>query len=1176
MLTKKLYRTYTLLGLLALISACTSISPTENQNAKMMVQKGIQPILSQSYEFYANIHTQLQQPEEIIKKDPLLGDKTMTASGLFILQNTDINMHGAYDSNAKKFSALSQIRFKTRNIDIALKAPMLIDTKEQFFAIKLKDFNPVLFLDQPQLKNYENKTVKFSISNEDKINSEDISKLKSFFDSLDESKFTLVALDRHDRQIKGRNKVRLLLDHKKIDQYLSTTEENKTDTGGIIAVYFTLDTQGNVVRINGDISMLSALSGISTEELLPGSAAITSRPGINIIANIDYKNFGQTVTLPFNPDHSEMIDINTLKDKNTLPESDKNLAEKPAAIQLDHISRQLASYKIATEAALFEGKKPVANQTQANKNPSKNEWIGHTPTDITRFTLNQNPKNKSEVVLMETFTEKADPVLKGKAIAFKRTADGSWHCVFYRGSTSAKFDNSIVPDACTISNKTPNASYRDIVPPSKTPTSKQVFSNKSLEEQISLIELELRTTRNHSDDAYYERKIPVNTEQEEQSSPAKKKWVNFQENDITTLKIFRTQKSSRLLLLATFNNNAHPSLQGSAIAYNRTENDNWHCLYITGTNTSALPSTHLADNCRVITGAFQPRALTEYEIFTNSTLAKANIVGASPKEQISWLNEQIKSLSDTTSQILQHKHYPVLEKSTEAKSPENRWIGYSPLDIAEVQLMLNPQNKEQLILQATINSRADPALQGVTLTYKQSDSYYICVVNTNQAGKDFKPQWLPSECLLQNNAPDRKFINDDQAREIWAQKNLNSSYLALRSTRNKIEDILKNGKIPVLTKEEEKAAPNTQQWIGRNANKIDFSYSDKNKTASFTYQFEESNTLLENAQLQFTRTTNGQWQCILYSDDISSNIILPENCTLSKGKATIPGIQLSGASEKRQLQVIYSQLNNASKRIAYMVYDRNLVTQRENQNDESSEYSESTNWIGTPNVDIVQYKVVQHVDNPEKIVIQARFNQHANAVLSNKALTFKRDNQGQWACILYTNGETKLDQSILPKNCILDARAPNLDFVDFAPIKPLSYAKHNEKNQLLRVYGGMKAMSTETEVALLENKRPVATKEETLYTPESEWIGYIPEDITYFHLYQNKKLPEEVALISVFNQSSRPSLTGKALVLTRNEEGLWNCIFYMGNTNNQEINHNIVPKSCTISKESIPEKFITY
>ena len=330
-------------------------------------------------------------------------------------------------------------------------------------------------------------------------------------------------------------------------------------------------------------------------------------------------------------------------------------------------------------------------------------------------------------------------------------------------------------------------------------------------------------------------------------------------------------------------------------------------------------------------------------------------------------------------------------------------------------------------------------------------------------------------------------------------------------------------------------------------------------------------------QLQFNRDTNGQWQCVFYSDTTEIDITLPKECTFQKGVAPAPQVQLSGASEKRQLQVIYSQLSQANKRIDNLLYDRNLVTQRENSdNDENSNNSAYANWIGTPDVDIVQYKVVQHVDNPEKVVLQARFNQYAHPTLINKALTFKRDTQGQWACILYTDEDKNLSQSILPKNCILDTRIPNIEFVDFAPLKPLSYAKLDERKQIIQVYGGMQAMSTAIAATLYEERIPVATKEETLYTPESEWIGYIPEDITRFYLYQNKKSPEKTAMISIFNQFSHPSLTGKALVLARNDEEFWVCTFYIGNTNNQTFNRNIVPKACTIREETLPEKFVTY
>ncbi len=122
---------------------------------------------------------------------------------------------------------------------------------------------------------------------------------------------------------------------------------------------------------------------------------------------------------------------------------------------------------------------------------------------------------------MDTFTEKADATLKGKAIALKRTTDGTWHCVFYRGSASGKFDDSIVPEYCVISNKAPNTSFKDI-PQKLSTSSKQVFSDKSLTEQIELIDEALQTAKLYADEAQSDGKTLVLTEQEELASPAKK------------------------------------------------------------------------------------------------------------------------------------------------------------------------------------------------------------------------------------------------------------------------------------------------------------------------------------------------------------------------------------------------------------------------------------------------------------------------------------------------------------------------------------------------------------------------------------------------------------------------------------------------------------------------------
>ena len=134
--------------------------------------------------------------------------------------------------------------------------------------------------------------------------------------------------------------------------------------------------------------------------------------------------------------------------------------------QITRVYGELASVKTAAEAALFEGKTPVAGSTDnAGGLPARSvEWVGWTGSNLvlsdaagtgagTRksvsggLTVAQGATNKSQVTLSVTLGANASTDIQNTQIQLSRGNDGQWKCKINKASATG-FKDKFMPVSC--------------------------------------------------------------------------------------------------------------------------------------------------------------------------------------------------------------------------------------------------------------------------------------------------------------------------------------------------------------------------------------------------------------------------------------------------------------------------------------------------------------------------------------------------------------------------------------------------------------------------------------------------------------------------------------------------------------------------------------------------------
>ncbi len=464
-----------------LMSACNTMTAVD-QDPKMAVQKGIQPLISKSFDFNSQISMTINNQtvakpglEEKIKKINPDPSGTDTLAKLLV-NASNITASGSVDQTHQQLSSNFSVSTKTDSFGFVAKAPVLIDLKKSEVIMGLKDFNPLIIqATQKQLHpDYQDKYVRLRFGDFlnqylKKIPGISSEQSKEMFDRIDEKNFSYIALDKTDRAVKGRAKIRLNLDKDTLtestDNKTSATtndeqaqeQTNPPKLKEKVFADFTLDQSGNVIRVHLNMENLSIdQSTIWNNEERSDSENDEEWPDTlgyrysyaNASFDTQFSHFGQA-SFHFAPKESEIIDFANERETRKLLSSYDNYIEKA---QITQIYGELSAVKTAVEAALFDGKIPVITQEEEKKNPDKFEWVGWTgSTMVTQLSINSLPRKKpNRWYLVAVLGNQAASDFHGSQLVLDRKANGLWACTYY---TTGKDLAHLAPSACTVVNK---------------------------------------------------------------------------------------------------------------------------------------------------------------------------------------------------------------------------------------------------------------------------------------------------------------------------------------------------------------------------------------------------------------------------------------------------------------------------------------------------------------------------------------------------------------------------------------------------------------------------------------------------------------------------------------------------------------------------------------------------
>lgn len=489
-----------------LLAACNTV-PTANQSPKMAVQKGIQPIISQSFDYNITGNLKTHLIIEAYKSDEkdkatqiALKSNDAAAEDLAtkIFKNATLTADGSFNKEAQKLDTTLIVGSNLTNFGFKATVPFMIDFDKMEIIADLKDLNPLLITEAKKQRypDYQNKYVRIPLGqklnkaykNFTESKTSGASDIKALFDNIEEKNFTYISLDKIDRSIGGKLKVRL--DIKDLNKKESSIDADKSDVSDKIPqnkiepiledrafIDFTLNASGDIIRVVPQMTNLklgdSSIEEPSFDRYAEKPADCYSSDGaenkssekdwerkcfgtigkqyqfLDISTDIKFKRFGQPSS-KFNPNHADSIDIFNKKEVDQYV--DKLGGNFISANQLTTTYNKLNNFKTATEASLFEGYVPVASQGEEKETKTASyKWIGWDPQDsLFDFSI-KSPKNSTNLYLIATLSgDKFEPEARDAQIVLTRNQDGYWSCTVYRANNKHDELSEEVPNGCSF------------------------------------------------------------------------------------------------------------------------------------------------------------------------------------------------------------------------------------------------------------------------------------------------------------------------------------------------------------------------------------------------------------------------------------------------------------------------------------------------------------------------------------------------------------------------------------------------------------------------------------------------------------------------------------------------------------------------------------------------------
>ena len=413
---------------------------------KVAVQKSLQQLSSQSFDFEMQLVSEQVAQEKTARNENsrMLAEQgsrknqieRMTRRNLEtelmnrIMNATTVSISGSVDKDAETLTGKFLTTTQTRNVDLSVQLPFMLNLKKSEAVLGLYDFNGLLFSRSMNFEDMD-KAIRIEIKelkNQVTQNKQNFTRL---FEQIDPNSFSQVKMDEVDETLGGKRKIQLILSESDFTKLTESNNLSKRKTDELIEnknniFYFTLDKKGNLVRLSQKLYVSSPVSPVR----------------YNVILSTVFKKFG-SLSIAFSPKEEEIVN---LKDDSGQMLGGTNYQMKQ---QITRVYGEMSAAKTATEAALFEGKIPVASKAEAEQDLNKNEWIGWAgSTFVDSFVIYHDANSVAHKNLVATLGQQVAEPLQGTQLVLTRTESGVWQCTFY---TANKPDlDELVPKSCKV------------------------------------------------------------------------------------------------------------------------------------------------------------------------------------------------------------------------------------------------------------------------------------------------------------------------------------------------------------------------------------------------------------------------------------------------------------------------------------------------------------------------------------------------------------------------------------------------------------------------------------------------------------------------------------------------------------------------------------------------------
>ena len=554
-----------MLSLMILVACHNKIA----QDPKMAVKQGFGQLLSDSFDYEITMTASRGTPGGGESSRKWGRSYSFDSEFLILysrfLDQSKMSVTGHYDKITNKVTGQAASIISSDNIDLTIKVPfyMQLNTSDAVFG--LYDFNWLLRNRNDRVYSGEKKATRIKLNSLQQQLVQFQTGIQATFETLNPSLFNKVELDKTDKELDGKEKIRLVLtkadieklaEEKKLPPFLLETLAQ----AGSANIDFTIGSKGQLVRIHHALFNLLLDDRIAFE---------------TVSTDISIKKTG-SFTMNFAPEEKDIIDF---ADANGVVFGSEHYERNQL---LTRAYGEVASIKTAVEAALFEGKIPVVTKEEMAQNPGLTEWVGWTQSAlISNLSIQHYVDGNGHKDVVATL----DGALKGSQLVLSRSGEGTWSCRYYSGTQLETDKKAKVVGNCELM---PNSYQPDAA--AQAITGSAVTEDNIIRMQLSSIYAELQRNKSRVDSAY-RRTTSMNSrtqaelESQKRVSEASLSSIknNLQMNTrsklVSGLEIQEGSAVGALRMTATIGTDANQKLHNSKLVLSRSTGGEWTCQF---------------------------------------------------------------------------------------------------------------------------------------------------------------------------------------------------------------------------------------------------------------------------------------------------------------------------------------------------------------------------------------------------------------------------------------------------------------------------------------------------------------------------------------------------------------------------------------------------------------------